>query len=102
MNKIKRHIPGFVDHDEEDLVEVEFETPEELLAIEWVARWQTITGNRFIQYSKSDPRDGQPLLMVEVKDEMNEKRRWYVLGFLQDGDSLNLPICDTTRFTRDA
>lgn len=86
MNRIKRYIPRFVDQTEKDQVEVNFETVEELLAIEWVARWQSINGINFIQYSKSDE-----CLMVEVKDEINNMRKWLVLGFLKDASTVDLP-----------
>ena len=44
MNFATRHFPLFVDHDEEDVIPVQFETTEDLLDIEWVAKWRQVPG----------------------------------------------------------
>jgi hypothetical protein len=96
MNRIKRHYPGFVDPPEV-IEEVDFETTEELLAIEWVARWKTLHGAKFVQYSTTPIGEGyRSFLMAEVIDELNGKRMKWVLGYLKDGSTLDLPIYETS------
>lgn len=79
MNRIKRHLPLFIEHDEEDLVTVEFATVDELLAIEWVARWRQ--NPEFIRFIvKSPPHLHLHALCVEVRHQATTHD--YVLGFL--------------------
>ena len=86
---IKQHIPNFFDGIEPKTWE--FNNLEELLSIDWIKDWQTLsTGNieeggiideglPFYRYSQSKHGDSY-LLMAEWKDEKNHK--WWVLGYL--------------------
>lgn len=88
-NRIKRHIPGFVD-DEDDLIEVDFTTVEELMNIEFVRRW---TENEIgaalhrIVVGREGRLSGT-VLMAEMKDGS-----FWVLGFLKK-DVPSLPSWD--------
>mgnify|MGYP006263458053 CR=1 FL=1 len=89
--KIKQHIPGFVDGMEpaHDVVV----SLEALLALPYVGIWTEgeIEIPPFHQFSIAKPEgleDGAALLMAE----MDKGREWYVVGYLQSDEPINLPI----------
>lgn len=95
MNLIKRHIPGFVDHEPEDLIEIEFETLQQLLDIEFVKRWDT---PRLERYTVG--REPSSVVRTPLMAEMVDGGFW-VLGFLKE-DMPELPswdksVCDARK-----
>jgi len=76
MNKIIERLPDFVDAEPRI---VEFETLDELLAIDWVAKWKKIV-EPACQYCKDDT-----YLMVSTKTW------WWVVGSIKDIEALDLP-----------
>jgi hypothetical protein len=93
-NLIKRYLPGFIDHDEEDLVEVHFNTTEELLNIEWIKTWRDHPGfngyrkDRAINFGRFNG-----IIFAEiVADTSDNKVSHCALGFLEvvDYDSIIL------------
>jgi len=96
MNRIKKHYPGFADPPEGGAEEVDFETVEQLLSIEWVDRWKEIYGERFIRFSKDEANwkrnPGMGVLMAEHSDEKTGQHKWWVVGFIKEIASVDLPI----------
>lgn len=88
MNLIKRHIPGFVDHEEEDLVEVQFNTTEELLNIEWVKKWRDHPDFNFFVKDRAEHfgRFNAILFVMTVDDTPDNKVHYYPLGFMEVED----------------
>lgn len=80
MNRFTQHIPTFVDYREDKTPSFEFETTEQLLAHEWVAVHKTRKG--FDRFVKSDR-----YLMTESNDGFS----WWVIGYLEDPSSVDLP-----------
>ena len=81
MPKIRRHIPNFVDIDEEPET-VEFSTTKELLEIPFV---KSFSDSDFYKFSIADHPD-DPLLI----EEYDEGRKWYVVGHIDDISNLDL------------
>ena len=77
--KATRYIPSFVDH-RESRPTVEFETTEELLAIEWVASWGT--KGDFSHFAKSE----HYLMAI-----LNDGKAWWVVASLSHPDDIDLP-----------
>jgi hypothetical protein len=76
MNRIKQHLPGFVDGEPQ---EANFDTVEDLLAIPWVGFFKQRPS--FMRFSKS-----RELLMAEMRDE-----HW-VVGYIKEPDRVDLPL----------
>ena len=91
MNHIVRYYPGFVD-EPEVLEEEDFETTEQLLAIEWISRWETLNPVRFIRFGKI-----AKFIAAEIIDELNGEPREYILGTVKDIHSVDLPWLEYDR-----
>lgn len=78
MNQFIKHIPSFVDA--EAPTPVEFKTTENLLAIDYVDSWKRSEG--FSHYAKSED------CIMAI---LNGGRNWWVVGYVQDSDSVDLP-----------
>lgn len=82
MNKIKQYKPLWAyDPGREKLPEWEFETLEDLLALDWVKQW--MNDGCWTLY-KSDNN-------LMVQNDGAEELQWWVIGILEDPDSVNLP-----------
>lgn len=88
MNKIKQYRPAFFTGFP-DLLEIEFDTVDELLAIPFVASWQT--DPEFYKFSICG-RDGYGKMLTLIC-EQDEGASWWVVGFL-DSDVPSLPAWD--------
>ena len=91
MNAITRYFPGFVDVDDSERVNVQFETLDQLLQIPWVKHWKDVGQSgveAFDRYSLSGN-----ALMAELKNP----REWWVIGFIDHPELLDLPKLDTSR-----
>lgn len=76
--KFIQHLPGFIQHTEDDLVVVEVQTTEELLKVEYIDRWTSRYG--FLHFAASD----------EYLMAICESGYW-VVGRILDGSKLDLP-----------
>ena len=89
MNKFIQHIPGFVDVNE-PAKEIEFETTEDLLAIDVVKQWtKPMDGKPFSHFAMSEN-----CLMAMHDDSFH----WWAVGFVGDPDSVDLPKWTGERF----
>lgn len=82
MPEIRRHIPNFVDMDEEEPETVKFSTVKELLEIPFV---KSFSDGDFHKFSIADD-ESDPLLIAEY----NEGRKWYVVGHIDNISNLDL------------
>jgi hypothetical protein len=82
MNTFTQHIPGFFDMNE-PVKEIEFETTEDLLAIDVVKQWmEPMDGKPFSHFAMS----GNYLMVMH-----DNSFHWWAVGFVKDPDSVNLP-----------
>lgn len=82
MNKIKQHIPNWVDGYEPEITE--FNTLDELLAIPWVKKWTTIP--EFYRFSASSDQSADRFLVPEMTHlmaELKQGREWWVVGLMK-------------------
>lgn len=88
MNKITRRFPNFVGHTPEDLTQHPFETLEELMQVEWIARLKRLPYFHRFSLCRFDPPGAQkrPAMMVEY----DNGKRYYVIGYF-DHDDVALP-----------
>lgn len=77
-NHFRRYIPGFIDCDEP--FEIDFNTTEELLANEWIAKWSK--SEKFERYSKSV----KNYLMAETGG------KFWILGYIKHPELVDLPV----------
>jgi hypothetical protein len=93
MNRARRYFPGFVDTRGIDIPEQDFETLEELLAIEWVHSWtkNEESSSKFYRFSKSDR-----MLFAELIEE-DGSRIWWGVAHIKYPDLLDLPTLNTTK-----
>lgn len=86
MNRITMHVPGWAGGDDPNYKPVveEFNTTEELLAIEWVKKWKKFKeeGLPFFRYVKNSN---------HLIAEFGEGEIWWVLGYLRDSATVELP-----------
>ena len=85
MNKLTQHIPGFADIGPPSIWE--FETTEQLLALDWVGSWATSPS--FQGYVLSD----HHLLAL-----WNEGFEWRTIGFIEDPTAVDLPQWEGWKF----
>lgn len=83
-NRIKQHLPGFMDPFAYTPKVVEFNTQEELFEIPWVRNWEVpiSSGKLFYRWSLSDS---------NLMAEFDEGYSWYVVGYILNPDALDLP-----------
>jgi len=79
-NQIRQHLPNFFSQLDFDRQEVEFNTTEELLNIDFVKSWSQ--DKDFYRYSMSEE-----TLMVEL----NGGKNFYVLGYIKRPHRVKLP-----------
>jgi hypothetical protein len=79
-NTFRQHIPGFVGDPDDSPKEYTFETTEELLALEVVQRYGK--GPDFSHFALFGD------LLMEISDG---GRHWWVVGYLGDPTSVDLP-----------
>jgi len=84
MAKIRRHVPSFVDMDEEPET-VEFTTVEELLEIPFVNDWNR--DEDFFRFSIGSRKNRISLLMAEF----DKGKAWYVVGHMENVNDIELP-----------
>lgn len=85
-NRFIEHHPNWYDSDE--YFTLNFNTTDELLQCEYVARYKKDTdADKFYQYSLSIDKYSPPMLMAEY----NNGTSWWCLGKLRTTDGLNLP-----------
>lgn len=80
--KITQHIPSFIDTDVPTRV-ADFESTDELLKVPWVAQWAK-------SYHKYGFYVSYSCLMIDGI-RYNGKREWWVIGYLDDPDQVDLP-----------
>lgn len=88
---IVQHIPNFCEGDEPPIC-VEFQTVEELLAIEFVANWSLLP--KFYQYSLFIHKKKGGHKRHAFMAEFDEGKEWWVVGKItaQQPDKLGLPV----------
>lgn len=86
MNEITKHIPDFVDF-RSKLPSVEFETVEQLLAIDWVGSWANDLDDPVFCKEKVA---ASWWLMIDGHKE--GRPWWWVIGHLKNGEVIDLPV----------
>lgn len=82
-NRFVQHYPAFFTAEDDDYFVLNFNTQDELLACEFIIRWEKDSDERkFHRYSLSDNH-----LMVEYENG----KEWWCIGRLKTIDGLNLP-----------
>lgn len=86
--KFKQHIPNFCDGFEP--YEIECDTLEQLLSHERIQSWTKYPDFHRFSWTPPEPEKHRPLgyLMCENK----EGREWWVVGYIDTKDKLDLPI----------
>lgn len=87
MNHFKQHLPGWADVEPYDF---EFSTQEELLSHDKILSWKEASD--FYRFSLSEI-NSRPTLMCEL----DEGRRWWVVGYLDHREGIDLPDWSFTR-----
>ncbi len=100
MNHVAQHVPNFVEMRRHDRKFSEFKTTEELLAIDWIASWaDSCIDPVFCKspptWDLDAPRDRWMLMVDGFEHRHPEKPWWWVIGYLEDGESVNLPVWDS-------
>jgi hypothetical protein len=85
MATVRRHIPNFIDVDDDQKKPAEYSTQDELLTIPWIKQWAE--NKNFHQFSIAKQRGYDSHLMAELKGG----REWWVIGYLSSDDGLTLP-----------
>ncbi len=86
---IRPHVPGFVDGLQPEPYVIG--SLDALLELPCVRAWAEDIAPPFYRFSLARPEgleDGTALLMAE----MDEGREWYVVGYLQSDEDIDLPI----------
>jgi hypothetical protein len=95
-NKIRQHVPNFVDIDRYKIRSKEFNTQEELLAIPWVASNTKDEGfYRFsvdVSYTPALPALGRAATTrYYLMAERDNGLWWWVIGYLDSLEGIDLP-----------
>lgn len=109
-NGIIRYFPDFVDCNEEDLKQLEFNTLEELMELPWVKRFSKkvedpliflkysiapgVGFGAFINYTR-EINNYYGLLMAEYLDQQSKEKQWRTVSYLK------FDIKELPRFSRE-
>lgn len=91
MNRIIQYIPRFADVEPKS---ASFETVEELLSIDWVLGYGGSEPKAVFCKSEPswDPEEPRKWCLM-----LSTKTWWWVIGYFDDGESLDLPLWDDIR-----
>lgn len=82
MNKIRQHIPAYVDTDQR--FESKFNTTEELLNVGWIKNFENFFhGQKFERFAKD-----RNMLVAEY----SEGSFWWVVGYIEKPEHVDLPL----------
>jgi hypothetical protein len=88
-NRFVQHYPNSFTVEDTDYFTLNFNTQEELMSCEFVARWkETMDNRKFHKYSIS-PRDHYCAASLMV--EYDEGKYWWCIGYIKNTDGLTLP-----------